>query len=388
MTSSTGAGRWLPTLLVSFAALGAFALSSCGRSPVTGSASPWRGFTQQTRFQTTYGTALAFTDARLGWLIRFAGSGVAETRDGARTWHPCPGRIVGVPQQGIGALPTRVARLPNTWDLVEAGGSLFVACEGRNPYDENRNDRLRAGVLVSRDGGRTFHRCLYLPTKGSTVSVLAALDARHLWALCDSSESGQHDEQSLRASADGGSTWRTVWRGHQNKYGTGLLGAPLQFVDAVHGWGSFGEQIVSTSDGGATWTPVGPDYNGFSVAIGREHLWYAWGTSGDESTDVDGGVSWSNDGGRTWHEVARFRGIDMSGPIFFADALHGWVEGPGAGGGYDNAIWATSDGGRNWHSELDFRAAPMTSFTFARAGDTLVFASGQQTFVRRLQATP
>ena len=408
----------MPRLLViSIVALCAFALPSCGAGrPVTGDASPWHAVPLKTPLESD-GITMAFDSDLHGWLVRFGGRGVQETRDGGRSWHASRGRIVNALQARPYELPTRVARVPNVRDLMRVGDALFITY-GRSRSRGSGAPRVLAGVLVSRDGGRDFRRCLTLPSRGWTVSRFVASDARHVWALCegpapapvaaipaglvgcavvtaprgqvaDQAAQTDHqadhaDHQALLASGDGGATWRTVWRGRQNDSDSGLLVA-LQFVDALHGWGTTGTNLLTTSDGGLTWRRVDPPYEGFTVAIGASHLWYAWGVSGDEPSETDGDLTWSSDGGHTWHEVGRFHHEDMSGAIYFADATHGWVEGPGAGDDY-LAIWATSDGGHDWQRELDFRPLIGGSYSFARAGNTLIYSNGEQTFTRRLPA--
>jgi photosystem II stability/assembly factor-like uncharacterized protein len=357
-------------------------LCGCGkRESVTGAASPWH------RLPGTFATrgrsiSMTFSDADHGWLVGELGNGVLETRDGARTWKPCQGRIVGAPWTGVGALPAQPAQLANTMQVLTVDGSVFVAYDGSS-QNGRQKPGLRAGVLVSRDRGHTWRRCLALPGARASVITLAASDADHVWALYGVGDWGATDHRYLLASKDSGRTWRRVWQGdYSENSAEPFLDAPLQFVDPVHGWDSGDSGPVTTSDAGVTWASERSPGDSFSFALDAARAWDAWGSSGENLVTV-GGLASTSDGGGTWKDVKQFRGMDMSGEddLYFADSMHGWVIGPGVGNRL--AIWATSDGGRSWHSELDWRPGP-GYWVFARAGDKLILAGEMEMYFREL----
>jgi photosystem II stability/assembly factor-like uncharacterized protein len=69
----------------------------------------------------------------------------------------------------------------------------------------------------------------------------------------------------------------------------------LSFVDALHGFALAGSALFSTSDGGATWSPVSTlSFASDGASIVFSDLLDGWATAGsalDQTTD--GGLSWN-----------------------------------------------------------------------------------------------
>lgn len=106
----------------------------------------------------------------------------------------------------------------------------------------------------------------------------------------------------------------------------------VSFVDAQNGWIARGSEILSTVDGGHTWTLL---YDTKARIHGIQRLggdkgWYA----------TEEGLFVTGDAGRTWSRL-----LDASflyGQFQFVDELHGWVR------LYREGLKATSDGGKRW----------------------------------------
>jgi photosystem II stability/assembly factor-like uncharacterized protein len=151
-------------------------------------------------------------------------------------------------------------------------------------------------------------------------------DAQHGWAV------GGIDKPVIRATSDGGRTWR-----NQDLRGTNGL-ASVSFADDVHGWAvGVHNTLVATADGGSTWTSENPeidrDGNISSVWFVDQHHGWLVGEQGV--------VRVTSDGGRTWTPQNAGTDQDLD-QVSFPDPLHGWVI---AGGGQ---LLRTVDGGATW----------------------------------------
>jgi photosystem II stability/assembly factor-like uncharacterized protein len=215
----------------------------------------------------------------------------------------------------------------------------------------------RGSVLRTTDGGATWT----LDTiPGAATLDLRAIDATspltaHAISIGDSSR--------IYRTTDGGRTWSRRWSA--TRKGTFL--DAIRFWDARHGIamsdpvdGRF--LILTTSDGGDTWTEVSSDRippalegeGGFAASgscltvFGDSHVWFASGGAKVAR------VYHSADRGRTWSvsDTPIRAGVASAGifSIAFRDARHGVV----AGGDYQQPALGgrnlafTADGGRTW----------------------------------------
>ncbi|MCX6363350.1 MAG: YCF48-related protein [Actinobacteria bacterium] len=140
------------------------------------------------------------------------------------------------------------------------------------------------------------------------------------------------------------------------------------FTDAAHGWiaGQAG-YVLSTSDGGATWTKsrVLPSVNGemdHVVAIDPDTACAVGASSQVQHPSVvmrtsDGGSSW-----QTQRKQAGSKAIELDG-VDFVDAEHGWACGLGAQSG-KGVVLATSDGGATWGRQTTPQSAWLTQICF------------------------
>jgi hypothetical protein len=108
-------------------------------------------------------------------------------------------------------------------------------------------------------------------------------------------------------------------------------------------------EILRTTDGGATWTPVYSTSSKNSEVIAGD--WFLNAREGWVSgSQVDGEsnhgvVSHTTDAGRTWKhvDVTYFDDVRF-GAIAFVDSRHGWAA------GYQGELWYSDDGGESWGS--------------------------------------
>ena len=128
---------------------------------------------------------------------------------------------------------------------------------------------------------------------------------------------GNQFKPCIVATADGGRTWTTVYRGPGDRLTAVACGG------AQCGWAVGAGTALRTTDGGATWSTM----KGFShtllmavAATDTKHVWVGGA----------GGIWASSDGGVSWRQVWRGNRIY---DIDFSDPLHGWAVGSKDPGG-------------------------------------------------------
>lgn len=107
-------------------------------------------------------------------------------------------------------------------------------------------------VLHTVDGGATWEQVLVQPVVGyerEPIYALQAVDGLRAWAIVADTGCRAPCLGELRATIDGGKTWRTLYRGL-------LSGA--RFASARRGWvvvskDGIMSDVLATSDGGNTW---------------------------------------------------------------------------------------------------------------------------------------
>lgn len=165
------------------------------------------------------------------------------------------------------------------------------------------------------------------PATTDDLTGVSFPDTTHGWAV------GGIDKGIIRATSDGGATWRS-----EDLRGDNGLSA-VSFVDDTHGWAvGVHNLVVTTSDGGLTWRRenprIGRDGNLYGVQfVDPSHGWMV----GDK-----GLIRVTSDGGRTWTPQTAGTGRDL-GPVGFSDLLHGSIVAGNA------EVLRTADGGATWH---------------------------------------
>jgi photosystem II stability/assembly factor-like uncharacterized protein len=200
-------------------------------------------------------------------------------------------------------------------------------------------------------------------------------DDDHGWAVGDSG--------AIVATDDGGNSWSllpgattnslrgvdalasgTVWAvGKGGAILKSLAGGPftrissgttqdlyaVRFINELKGWAAGDDVLISTADGGTTWTPVALSVSSnFFLTIVFVNDLTGW-VSGEFNTfkTVDGGTTWSNIG-------------PGFASLSFVDAMNGWA----ANG---SRVARTTDGGATWTNQATFSmlALGVTSVSFS-----------------------
>jgi photosystem II stability/assembly factor-like uncharacterized protein len=224
-----------------------------------------------------------------------------------------------------------------------------------------------SAIAVTSDGGRSWTVRLTSPLNpggGASIDHLQAVDAAHAWALvtttCD--QSGVCDKE-LRATADGGSTWKTLRSGRLRQLRVASLGRAWLGEDAGNG-----SVVYSTADGGTTWRQQLATQQPL-IALDAASERDAWALT------EDGGYCTASscqryellvtaDGGGSWSSLANPKENVVSGPActfghlagpIFASPRIGWLGvNRGAGGAAvgPGGMMRTEDGGRTWTCSL------------------------------------
>lgn len=223
-----------------------------------------------------------------------------RTRDGGTTWtalgkvsDAAPNLYPRITDVTVGAVP----------DLVYARryhADLFDAVTGGNAV---------AGVIVSRDGGATWHD-FPLPGRYLVWFVASPVDPNEAWSLSHSGSAW-----FLQRTRDSGATWVDVGAGLPAAFHPAGLALVLDRRDASIAYLTSAFHDVSlriTVDGGASWTenarapgPLVPD----PLQAGRAFVF-----------ESNGRAHETRDAGRTWvvsnaEEAGPF---DHFGPLLFA----------------------------------------------------------------------
>lgn len=243
----------------------------------------------------TYVRSLEFADASTGWLGN-VGPGyfpdVADrqplyvTHDGGSSWAPVQ-PVSGPAVTGICAID--ILRGPD-------GGVLAVRAGGRVGGP--------AGMLESRDGGRTFAARDMSAVTGMILDI-RFLDAStgFLAGATASDEAVAHAR--ILKTTDGGATWRAVYespRAGDNSWKLAFPSATVGYATVMSYAAPENEArgtVVKTTDGGEHWTPLHVTSDHGWVPYGIAFLnetrgWVGGSTGGFETTD----------GGASWHRAA------------------------------------------------------------------------------------
>lgn len=212
-------------------------------------------------------------------------------------------------------------------------------------------------IVRTVDGGQTWHR-LTIPDSGQLdFRDIDAIEERTAYAL----SIGPGPASRIYKTTDAGAHWALQFTNDDPK----AFFDAMAFRDDARGFavsdsvdGRF--VIITTGDGGRTWTRV-PDAalppalenegafaaSGSNIAVVRDDVWIGTGAARTAR------VLHSRDGGRTWTVAATPLASGPSAGIFsiaFRDARHGIV----VGGDYKKAAEAidnaavTDDGGATW----------------------------------------
>ena len=206
--------------------------------------------------------AVAFSDARHGWLDSVARSPVAYTTDDAgATWHavPLPEPAAGWPvPEGVYFVAVR----PTPAGGVVASVVNSAAVTGRTAGI----DVLAYPPLTVRtfDGGS--------PVEYEFSTLVDTPFASVMTSNRPGSNGGslQAANQTVMRSVDGGATWTVV--------STPSIGGTMGFSSPLEWWWVGADSMAMTHDGGLTWSPVRIEtldqpLTGSLVLLDRQHAW-------------------------------------------------------------------------------------------------------------------
>jgi hypothetical protein len=196
-------------------------------------------------------------------------------------------------------------------------------------------------------------RCF--PVTAATLVALVAL------AGCGSSKPGSVPSSSASATASrsaGAATSPPT--GASPSTPAGPIGVQdVSFVSADQGWVLGSGELVTTTDGGASWTRLpGPPPGAAHIRFASPQVGYAWSTAGSLWITTDGGASWQP-GGLT--------------QVLSLETAAGWVWSIAGAQPYPT-IWRAPAGGTTW---TNLGLTPDRTATLTVHGD-VAYVVGQQ----------
>jgi photosystem II stability/assembly factor-like uncharacterized protein len=199
-------------------------------------------------------------------------------------------------------------------------------------------------VLHTADGGKTW-----MPQETGTdytLTSIAFVDARHGWAV--------GDEGTIIHTADGGKTWK------KQKSPVPYFLMDVAFISPARGWiVTERTHILSTEDGGNTWKVQFKEDDFILKAISFSDAQNGW------AVGEYGLIYHTRDSGRKWVKEAGGFGVSeetgdiIADPYLFdvmaIDAQTAWAV------GIEGQVTRTTDGGRTW-KKVETKAPKSTLF--------------------------
>jgi len=257
------------------------------------------------------------------------GDGVWHSRNGGKTWTH-----MGLPDAGT---ISRISIDPRDPRIVSVAvlGHIY-------------RDAAMRGVFLTRDGGTSWKRVLYLgpssgasdlvrvPDRPSTLFAGMWQFRRHPWAMSSGGPQG-----GLFRSDDDGATWRKVAGGGFATGMTGRIGVAAArggrvyaIVQSKHG------ELWRSDDGGGRWQHMPHD-----AYVGARPFYfsrvYVDPANRDRLMNVSLILSLSTNGGRSFHKIATNAGWDYHFVWWSADGRR-------AIAGSDEGAVLSHDGGARW----------------------------------------
>jgi photosystem II stability/assembly factor-like uncharacterized protein len=178
-----------------------------------------------------------------------------------------------------------------------------------------------------------------LPT-GQNLNGLSMVSATEGWAVGDGGV--------ILSTTDGGVTWTP------QDSGTSVQLTAVQFLDSQHGW-AVGNDVLYTTNGGQTW--LKGQYSGATLyGISMVNASTGWAVGGS------GTIVATTNGGRTWVGQQSTTSQNLTS-VSFTDDNNGWAVGG------DGAIVHTINGGSTWSTQASGTKAFFGGVTFVNPSD-------------------
>ena len=238
----------------------------------------------------------------------------------------------------------------------ERATSVTFTPDGRTAYATSTGaPGCTSAVLRSDDQGAHWRLLRGACGQHGRLLSVAFTDARHGYAVGGASAGRPTSAGAfVIKTADGGRTWRRVWR--RTNFRQEIVSPPdrLAFFDARHGWalaggrgapqgsGGFPASALYTSDGGAHWRSTGR-HAGQIALTGPASALIADGVIDEQR---GGTLALTRDGGRRWADLASLRQI---GPVGRLIGSGSWL----LIGGVRSSVpadYLSTDGGRRWRT--------------------------------------
>lgn len=265
-------------------------------------------------------------------------------------------------------------------------------------FDENNGafvtkERYEGKIFTTSDGGQTWTKRFTLEGRKDFESVAFA-DADNLWAVGNDHYTGD-EVWLIYHSDDQGQSWTKVDPGLEVHEQLEQL-EQVQLLDAQTGFIKAEDQLLKTTDGGSSWTPITePEsisyYDFETIQFLDEQNGFMAGTEQIAKTS-DGGASWeivyeqdsmspeitnvqfistslgyvtqergnmmkTTDGGETWTELSTFSSFDLN-DLHFISSDTGYVVADGG------RILTTVDGGNEFETNYGLTSKDLTTVYF------------------------
>lgn len=259
---------------------------------------------------------VSFVDAEHGWMTE--GAVILATNDGGHTWQQlftAPSQVQhgiqritrtqGWYADGEGLFVTRDGGV--TWEKVLDASFLY----GRFQFVDEIRGWIRlypSDFKTTKDGGKSWSTVQNPCNSGGLFSFI---DANTGWMVCATGGGAGLQTKKLFKTDDGGRTWNLIAEtgrpeGPQGKMPLSSYAEDLFFLDSQYGWlGTAKGDLLVTNDGGVTWQALPrlgdlttiakvqflTPQKGYIVAIERS------------SMPPISRLLTTSDGGKTWTEV-------------------------------------------------------------------------------------
>lgn len=195
-------------------------------------------------------------------------------------------------------------------------------------------------IMKTSDGGQNW--TAQITNTASNIEEIFMLDEDYGWALGiqPPSENTKQYGTVILSTSDGGVTWSNYL--YPNEFFLATF-----FIDSLNGWvgGEYG-RLMGTTDGGVSWFPANVDssiFSGFGIR-NIEFLTPQYGYATGGHFDIVGVIWRTDNGGQSWSVQAV--GPEPITDIHFIDSLNII----GVGGDFDlgSRIVTSSNGGISW----------------------------------------